>query len=602
MLNGSIGTSPQTLFTPYNPYKPHKKLQPLIHIHVELITNTVMINLLTLIELLNEIVCCHPRQGSGVSALLPPHSHTALLPLCHHQLILQSQSQWSRVNNSQLVSEVVKITTHRPNSFWRCSALVNLLPFQKVVVEYSSPNIAKPFHIGHLRSTIIGNFIANLHAALGHNVTRINYLGDWGTQFGILKYGYDARNITEKDLEEDAIKKLYEVYVWANQKAESDPSVSSKARDIFNKMEQGDNRELETWEFFRNVSIKEFKHVYERLNVKFDEYHGESMYSAQKCQEVLKLLEQKNLLQTLEDGRKVYEVNPKQKVTVVKSDGSSIYLSRDIAAAIHRQEEYKFTKMYYVVDNSQSDHFVALFSIIRNLGFEWAESMTHIKFGRIQGMSTRKGTAIFLQDLLDEAQEIMMQKQQETETTRDDVRLSGAETAGRVATSCVLIGDMKQRRQRDYVFSWDKALQSRGDTGVKLQYVHCRLLSLEGNCGVDYNPEANTSCLTEPQALTLIMEIARFDEVLVQTYRELEPCILVSYLFKLCGTINNAIKLLQVKSAPLEVAEARLALFMAARHTLAAGMNILGVKPLSKIADHPRRLDNYFHGSSRQVK
>nr|XP_045586358.1 LOW QUALITY PROTEIN: probable arginine--tRNA ligase, mitochondrial [Procambarus clarkii] len=473
------------------------------------------------------------------------------------------------LNYKQLASEVVKITTLKPASFWRCSALVNLLPHEKVVVEYSSPNIAKPFHIGHLRSTIIGNFIANLHAALGHDVTRINYLGDWGTQFGILKYGYDARNMTEKDLEEDAIKKLYEVYVWANQKAESDPNISNRAREIFNKMEQGDENELKAWEIFRNLSIKDFKRVYARLNVNFDEFHGESMYKAKKCQDVLNQMEQKGLLETLDDGRKVYEVNPKQRVTIVKSDGSSIYLSRDIAGAIDRQEKYNFTKMYYVVDNSQSDHFVALFSIMRKMGFDWADNMRHIKFGRIQGMSTRKGTTVFLQDLLDEAQAIMMQKQQETETTRDNVRLSGAETADRVATSCVLIGDMKQRRQRDYVFSWDKALQSRGDTGVKLQYVHCRLVSLKENCDTDYNPQANTSFLTEKQALTLIQDIARG--------------ILVNYLFMLCGSINNALKHLNVKGAPIEVAEARLALFMAARYTLAAGMNILGVEPLNQM-------------------
>ncbi|XP_071535055.1 probable arginine--tRNA ligase, mitochondrial [Panulirus ornatus] len=488
-----------------------------------------------------------------------------------------------KVNCNQLVSEVVKITTHKPDSFWQCSALVNLLPHQRVVVEYSSPNIAKPFHVGHLRSTIIGNFIANLHAALGHNVTRINYLGDWGTQFGILKYGYDAKHMTEKDLEEDAIKKLYEVYVWANQEAESDPAVSHTARDVFNRMEQGDESELKTWELFRNVSVKDFKSVYARLNINFDEYHGESMYSAQKCQEVLKAMEQQGLLRTLDDGRKVYDLNKKQRVTVVKSDGSSMYLSRDIAGAIDRQEKYEFTKMYYVVDNSQSDHFIALFNIIKSLGFEWADNMRHIKFGRIQGMSTRKGTAVLLQDVLDEAQEIMIQKQQETDTTRNTVRLNGTETADRLAVSCVLIGDMKQRRQRDYVFSWDKALQSRGDTGVKLQYVHCRLVSLEENCGVKCNSHLSVSCLTETPALNLVWEIARFDEVLVETYRELEPCILVNYLFKICGTINSAIKLLQVKSAPPEIAEARLALFKAARHTLAAGMNILGVKPLNQM-------------------
>lgn len=488
-----------------------------------------------------------------------------------------------KVNCNSLVADVIDITMMKPDSFWRSSALINLLPQERVVVDFSSPNIAKPFHVGHLRSTILGNFICNLHKAFGHRVTRINYLGDWGTQFGILKYGFDARNMTEKDLEEDAIRKLYEVYVWACQKAEEDPAVHNIALEIFNKMEQGDESVLKVWELFRKVSIKDLNRMYSRLNVTFDEFHGESMYSASKCQDIIKSMEEKGLLQTLEDGRKVFQLNPQQKVTVVKSDGSSIYLSRDIAGAIDRKEKYEFTKIYYVVDNSQTDHFVALFTIIHQLGYDWAENMRHIKFGRIQGMSTRKGTAVFLQDLLDEAQIVMKQKQEVAETTRENVKFSGSEVADRVAVSSILIGDMKQRRQKDYIFSWEKALQNRGDTGVKLQYVHCRLMNLQENCGVEYTRLINTRFLTEMVAINLIREIARFDEVLIETYKDLEPCVLVNYLFKLCGTINVAIKHLQVKSSPTDVAEARLALFVTARLTLAAGMNILGIKPLNNM-------------------
>lgn len=225
-------------------------------------------------------------------------------------------------------------------------------------------------------------------------------------------YRYDAKNMTEKDLEEDAIKKLYDVYVWANQEAEADPNVHKIAREIFNKMEQGNKKDLETWKLFKDVSIKEFKRIYECFNVKFDEFHCESMYSAEKSVDILNMMEKKELLQTLSDGRKVYEMSPKKRVTIIKVDGSSIYLSRDIAAAIDRQEKFNFTKMYYVVDSSQFGHFIALFSILRNLGFEWADNMVHIKFGRIQGMSTRKGTAVFLEDLVSGVQEVKLQAQQ----------------------------------------------------------------------------------------------------------------------------------------------------------------------------------------------
>lgn len=230
--------------------------------------------------------------------------------------------------------------------------------------------------------------------------------------------------MTEKDLEDDAINKLYEVYVWANQEAETDPSVSKAAREIFNRMERGDKNELETWKLFRDVSIKDFKRIYDLLNVKFDEFHGESMYSANKCIDVISAMEKKGLLKTLNDGRKVYEMGPSDRVTIVKGDGSSIYLSRDIAAAIDRQEKYKFTKMYYVVDNSQFGHFVALFSILRNLGFDWADNMRHIKFGRIQGMSTRKGTAVFLEDLIDGVQKVKLQTQQATDSKYSTVSKS----------------------------------------------------------------------------------------------------------------------------------------------------------------------------------
>ncbi|XP_066984203.1 probable arginine--tRNA ligase, mitochondrial isoform X2 [Macrobrachium rosenbergii] len=488
-----------------------------------------------------------------------------------------------KVNCHNLVADVVGITTMRPDRFWQSSALINLLPKERVVADFSSPNIAKPFHVGHLRSTIIGNFICNLHEAFGHEVTRINYLGDWGTQFGMLKYGYDACNMNEKDLEDDAIRKLYEVYVWANKTAEEDPCVLVKAQEIFSKMEQGDEEVLKAWNLFRKVSIEDLICVYSRLNVKFDEYHGESMYSADECQESLEMMEGKGLLESLEDGRKVFCLTPNNKITVVKSDGSSIYLSRDIAGAVDRYKRYRFTKSYYVVDNAQADHFVALFTILNQLGFDWAENMRHIKFGRIRGMSTRKGTAVFLQDLLDEAQKVMKQKQEETDTTREDLQYSSMDIADKIAVSCILVGDMKQRRQRDYVFSWDKVLQSRGDTGAKLQYVHCRLVNLQENCGVEFVHTVNTRFLTEPVAISLVCEIARFDEVLIETYRELEPCILVNYLFKLSGSINSALKQLQVKSSPLEIAKARLALFVAARFTLAAGMKILGLEPLNNM-------------------
>uniref|UniRef100_A0A0P4W5B8 Probable arginine--tRNA ligase, mitochondrial n=1 Tax=Scylla olivacea TaxID=85551 RepID=A0A0P4W5B8_SCYOL len=484
-----------------------------------------------------------------------------------------------KVNSSQLVSDVVKAVTERPINFWRKSGLVSLLPPQRVVVEYSSPNIAKPFHVGHLRSTIIGSFVANINQAVGHEVIRINFLGDWGTQFGLLKYGYDHQNLTASDLEEDAIAKLHRAYVWANQRAAEDPTVAQTARETFTRMEEGHPGELSAWETFRTMSIRDLRRVYARLNVTFDEYHGESMYPKDACRRVLKDMERSGLIRTAGDGRKVYQVSPGHEVTVEKSDGSTLYLTRDVAAAEERFKQYGFTQMYYVVENGQSDHFSALFSILAALGHPWADCLTHIKFGRVRGMSSRKGTAVGLEDLLDGARQLMGHRQDLAKTTKREARLS-SDTAEELAVSSVIVGDLKQRRQRDYEFSWDKALQATGDTGVKLQYTHCRLVSLEQNCGVQYRPGGSTAALVEPMALALVKEIARFDEVLVETYHELEACVMLAYLFRLCSVTNAAFKQLQIKGAQQEVAEARLALFLAARHTLAAGMTILGLRPM----------------------
>lgn len=209
---------------------------------------------------------------------------------------------------------------------------------------------------------------------------------------------------------------MYDVYVWANRQAESDPGVAETARQIFSRMESGDPDALSTWELFRRVSVEDLHRIYDRLNVSFDEFHGESMYGAEKCCEIVEALEQKGLLETLPDGRKVCEAKRGQKLTIVKSDGSMMYLSRDIAGAIERHAKYNFTRMYYVVENGQSDHFMHLFGILDQLGYDWVQGLKHIKFGRVQGMSSRKGTAVFLQDLLDEAQEVMLDKQEETES------------------------------------------------------------------------------------------------------------------------------------------------------------------------------------------
>ncbi len=294
-------------------------------------------------------------------------------------------------------------------------------------MEFSSPNVAKPFHMGHLRSTIIGNFVANIHQSVGHSVTRLNWLGDWGTQFGLLTYGLTHldQKRHQKDLDlgpgSDPLRQLYNIYVSVNQEAEAKPEIAAEARKLFALLEQGDEGLLKQWAQIRSVTIQALEQVYQKLGIVFDHYHGEAMYGTAKFKaQVLDALTDKGLLQTLEDGRQVIDLNPQRRIIVSKSDGSSLYITRDIAAALDRLKSINPDKMVYVVENGQSNHFKNLFDIIAHLEPDSNCHLQHVIFGRISGMSTRKGTAVFLSDILQEATERMIEKMKATNTTKVD--------------------------------------------------------------------------------------------------------------------------------------------------------------------------------------
>lgn len=280
---------------------------------------------------------------------------------------------------------------------------------KKIVIDFSSPNIAKPFHVGHLRSTIIGNFIANINYYYSNKVTKINYLGDWGTQFGILQYGLKSKNISISDLQTNPIKTLYDVYVYANKLSTEDQDVREQAKKYFSDIEQG-RTDLETWKKIRELTVKELDEVYRRLGISFDEYHWESDYNGKAIKKLMDSLEDLNIIKTDDLGKKIVTIN-NRNVTILKSDNSTLYLSRDVAALLDRFKKYKFDKMLYVVDNAQTDHFAAVFEIVRKINKICSDGCEHIKFGRIKGMSTRTGNVVFLDDILNEAREKMHEKQ-----------------------------------------------------------------------------------------------------------------------------------------------------------------------------------------------
>uniref|UniRef100_A0A2I3GDL9 Probable arginine--tRNA ligase, mitochondrial n=1 Tax=Nomascus leucogenys TaxID=61853 RepID=A0A2I3GDL9_NOMLE len=481
-----------------------------------------------------------------------------------------------KINRELLTKTVLQQVIEDGSKYGLKSELFSGLPQKKIVVEFSSPNVAKKFHVGHLRSTIIGNFIANLKEALGHQVIRINYLGDWGMQFGLLGTGFQLFGYEEK-LQSNPLQHLFEVYVQVNKEAADDKSVAKAAQEFFQRLELGDVQALSLWQKFRDLSIEEYIRVYKRLGVYFDEYSGESFYR-EKSEEVLKLLESKGLLLKTIKGTAVVDLSgngdPSSICTVMRSDGTSLYATRDLAAAIDRMDKYNFDTMIYV-------HFQQVFQMLKIMGFDWAERCQHVPFGVVQGMKTRRGDVTFLEDVLNEIQLRMLQNMASIKTTKE--LKNPQETAERVGLAALIIQDFKGLLLSDYKFSWDRVFQSRGDTGVFLQYTHARLHSLEETFGCGYLNDFNTACLQEPQSVSILQHLLRFDEVLYKSSQDLQPRHIVSYLLTLSHLAAVAHKTLQIKDSPPEVAGARLHLFKAVRSVLANGMRLLGITPVCRI-------------------
>ncbi|KAM4817489.1 putative arginine--tRNA ligase, mitochondrial isoform X2 [Urocitellus parryii] len=463
-----------------------------------------------------------------------------------------------KINRELLTKAVLHQVIEDGSKYGLKSELFSGLPPRKVVVEFSSPNVAKKFHVGHLRSTIIGNFIANLKEALGHQVTRINYLGDWGMQFGLLGTGFQLFGYEEK-LQSNPLQHLFEVYVQVNKEAADNKNIAKLAHEFFQRLELGDIQALSLWQRFRDLSIEEYIRIYQRLGIYFDEYSGESFYR-EKSQEVLKLLESKGLLQKTIKGTAVVDLSgngdPSSICTVMRSDGTSLYATRDIAAAIDRMDKYNFDTMIYVTDKGQKKHFQQVFQMLKIMGYDWAERCHHVPFGVVQGMKTRRGDVTFLEDVLNEIRLRMLQNMASIKTTKE--LENPQETAERVGLAALIIQDFRGLLLSDYQFSWDRVFQSRGDTGVFLQYTHARLHSLEETFGSGYLNDLNTACLQEPQSVSILQH-------------------LLSHLAAV------AHKTLQIKDSPPDVAGARLHLFKAVRSVLANGMKLLGIIPVCRM-------------------
>uniref|UniRef100_A0A8C1XR94 Probable arginine--tRNA ligase, mitochondrial n=1 Tax=Cyprinus carpio TaxID=7962 RepID=A0A8C1XR94_CYPCA len=485
-----------------------------------------------------------PASSRSSAYMLESHAHISTAnQQAYTSVTLREMSQYSA--SLCLCSE--------PDGFGVKSELLRHLQGGRTLVEFSSPNIAKKFHAGHLRSTIIGNFIANLKKALGNEVIRVNYLGDWGMQFGLLGAGFERSGSQEK-LRTQPLEHLFEVYVQVNREAECDESVRSAAAEFFRRLERGEDQALALWRQFREITVDEYKRIYQRLGVHFDHYSGEAFHQHQ-TQDVLDELMTRGLLKTTEKGTAVVDLSGagdlSSYATLVRSDGTSLYITRDVAAALDRKQRFGFDEMIYVTDKSQTVHFRQLFHILLAMGHQWAERCVHVAFGLVQGMSTRRGEVVFLEDVLEEARSRMLNNMRQSSTSKE--LEEPEQTAERVGISALIVQDFRGPLMSDYKFDWDKVLQAQGDTGVFLQYTHARLCS-----GCD----------------TGVLMVYRYDEVLLQSANELQPRHLVNFLLTL-----RYRRVSHTECFNPACPQARLCLFSAVRSVLANGMRILGITP-----------------------
>ncbi|KAI0047130.1 arginyl-tRNA synthetase [Auriscalpium vulgare] len=458
---------------------------------------------------------------------------------------------------------------------------------KKVIIEYSSPNIAKSFHVGHLRSTIIGAFLTNLYRASGWEVIAMNYLGDWGTQFGLIAVGFEKYG-SQEELQKDAIKHLYDVYVKVNKDAEADPQVKVDAAAWFKRMEDGDEDALKNWRVWRELSVKKYEEEYARLNVHFDNYTGESKVGKKWQDIALQRLDELGLISDV-DGAKLVDLEKWKlgKAVLRKKDGTSIYLTRDIGGAIERYEQYKFDKMIYVVSSQQDLHLGQFFKVLRLMEFPWADKLEHVNYGLVLGMSTRKGTAVFLDQIIREAASVMheqMRRNEEKYASIEDPEYTSLE----VGLTGIKIQDMAAKRINNYTFSWDRMTSFEGDTGPYLQYAHVRLTSLTRK-----NPELlplpppteiATDTITEPAAREIVFLLGTYPDVVKTALRTHEPSGVVTYLFRLSHAISSAWETVVVKGeADVDKARARMWLYVCARDVLGAAMRLLSIRPLERM-------------------
>ena len=455
-----------------------------------------------------------------------------------------------------------------------------------ICIDYSSPNVAKNFHVGHLRTTVIGNSLYKIFTKLGYKVERINHLGDWGTQFGKLIVAYKNWG-TEEEVKEKGIEELMRLYVKFHDEADKNPELEDEARSWFHKMETGDEEALKIWKWFFDISLEEFKRTYKLMGVEFDHYTGESFYR-DKTESVVKELTEHGLLQDSEGAKIVdlseYDMAP---CLILKKDGSSIYATRDIAAVEYRKNTYNFEKCLYVTGQEQKLHFAQVFKVMELLGNKWAkDSLIHIPYGLVslggEKLSTRGGNVIYAEDILKEAiskiKEIIDEK-------NPDLSAEEKEEASRiVGVGAVVFNDLYNQRIKDVSFKWEHITSFEGETGPYVQYTYARCSSILRNVNdFDISNNIDYSLITDSSSVELLKEIDRFPSVVKEAAERYEPSVVARYAVDLAQAFNRFYTDNRIAVDEKDIRDARCSLTFITRRILKDSLDLLGIGCVEKM-------------------
>ena len=479
--------------------------------------------------------------------------------------------------NKELISKKVLQTVVKEKEHYGDSNIGNQ---GTVPIDMSSPNIPKPISMGHLRSTVIGNSIGFIMEKIGYQPIRINHLGDWGTQFGKLIVAYKKWG-TEEAVKAEPINELLRLYVQFHEVAETEPELNEEARAWFKRLEEGDEEAIQLWQWFRDESMKEFNKIYDLLEVRFDSLNGEAFYN-EKMDEIVKLLEEKHLLNEDKGAEIVdlsaYDLNP---ALIKKSDGATLYITRDLAAALYRKRTYDFKQSLYVVGNEQSYHFKQLKAVLKEMGFDWSDDMHHIPFGLItQGgkkLSTRKGKIVLLEEVLNEA--IQSAKEQISEKNPDLENKDAV--AKQVGVGAVIFHDLKNDRLNTFDFNLEEVVRFEGETGPYVQYTHARAVSLLEKAGFVPSETADYA-LNDDTSWEVVKLVQKYPETVLSAGEKYEPSVIAKHAIKLAQAFNKYYAHTKIL-ADDEQKEARLALVYAVTVLLKEDLRLLGLHAPDKM-------------------